>query len=307
MNFTILLVLAIFLWGAFRILKARRKPNINHLPEQFVVFDLETTGLVPSSEQIIEIGAIKVNRSSDVHQTFQTLVRPSKKIPRKITQLTGITQKMVDAEGVTIEEAIKGFHNFVGDLPLVAYNAEFDMKFLQVAAMKQGFAFKNKSSCALRLARAAWPGRNSYKLSALIENSDESHRAIADCKRALSAYTTAADKLGARFDYESVTMMLTDSIPVNFDLPFVEFENKYFCFSGDFIYGTRAECEQAVILKNGASGNLTKKTDYLVIGSYASPEWLAKTGGRKIEKALLMRASTSKPQIISERHWLAHL
>jgi DNA polymerase III subunit epsilon len=77
-----------------------------------VVFDLETTGLNPERHEIIEIGAIKVNRDSDVHQTFQALVKPVKRIPKKITEITGITQAMVTEDGEPAEQVLRDFHEF---------------------------------------------------------------------------------------------------------------------------------------------------------------------------------------------------
>lgn len=94
--------------------------RISSLPEEFVVFDLETTGLSPHSDEILEIGAIKVNRDSNVSsglarcQTFQTLVKPSGHIPAMITKINGISEQMVDKDGESIETALKGFMSFVG-------------------------------------------------------------------------------------------------------------------------------------------------------------------------------------------------
>lgn len=218
---------------------------------------------------------------------------------------------MVNDEGMPIEQALPEFLEFVGDLPLVAYNAEFDMRFLQIAAMKQGLYVRNPVRCALRLAREAWKGRNSYKLADLARDGgikdEESHRALVDCKKALIVYSAAASKLGPSYDYDSADLAENDDLPVDEPLSPVEFDGKSFCFTGNFIYGSRMECEGAVMLKSGMPGNLTKKTDYLVIGSYASPEWVTSKAGRKIEKALAMRAAGGKICIINERHWLAHL
>jgi DNA polymerase III epsilon subunit family exonuclease len=111
--------------------KTHEKPNLQVLPKQFAVFDLETTGLNPSKHEIIEIGAVKVNRDSNKHITFQSLVKPSKKIPKKITEITGITQKMVDTDGEELESILQQFDEFIGDLRLVAFNADFDMGFFK--------------------------------------------------------------------------------------------------------------------------------------------------------------------------------
>ena len=183
-------------------LRSRRVPQVSlaYLPARFVVFDLETTGLDPEKHEIIEIGAIRVNRDSINHDTFQSLVKPSKKVPKKITELTGINQSMLDTDGEPIESALRDFASFVGDLQLVSFNADFDLAFLHNAAAKHSLAFTNPVSCALKMARRAWPGRKSYRLVDLAKDgdlsSDGTHRALGDCQRALIVYTAAASKLG---------------------------------------------------------------------------------------------------------------
>ena len=185
--------------------KSRKKPGakktgLEVLPLVFVVLDLETTGLSPYSHEIIEIGAIRAKRDSNDHEAFHALVKPKRKIPKKITRLTGITQEMVDTQGCELEEAIKDFVSFIGDNPLVTYNAPFDMGFLQNAAKQFDLIIPNETSCALRMARRAWPGRTSYKLADLARDgnlSDEgTHRALGDCERALTIYCAAASILG---------------------------------------------------------------------------------------------------------------
>lgn len=177
----------------------RRKVDLSILPMQFIVLDIETTGLDPSTHEIIEIGAVKVNRDSNIHTTFQTLVKPNKKIPKKITQITGISQEMVDEEGASIESAISDFIEFIGCLRLVAYNAEFDMSFLKNAAAKIGVSINNPTSCALKMARRAWPGLKSYKLIDLAKigrlSIEGKHRAINDCEITITVYTSAATTL----------------------------------------------------------------------------------------------------------------
>jgi len=170
------------------------------LPPRFVVFDLETTGLDKWNDEVIEIGGIRVNRDNDVHDTFQTLVRPARQIPRFITRLNGISQEMVERDGMPSQLAIREFANFIQDLPLVSFNAEFDMAFLQKLASQHGIILHKPVSCALKTARLAWPGRNSYRLDDLARDGglsrDDTHRALADCRRTLIVYTSAASLLG---------------------------------------------------------------------------------------------------------------
>ena len=174
--------------------------STSHLPDSFIVFDLETTGLDAKNEEIIEIGAIKFTKGFLNHQTFQVLIKSNRNIPKKITEITGITQLMVETEGEPLADALKQFNDFIGDLRLVTFNAEFDMAFLRVAYQKEGLGkIFNPVSCALKMAREAWPGRKSYKLESLAIDGGfddgTSHRALEDAKRALIVYTAAVARL----------------------------------------------------------------------------------------------------------------
>jgi len=176
------------------------RTKLSILPEQFVVLDLETTGLDPFKHEIIEIAAIRINRDSTQHHTLQAFVKPSKKVPKKITGLTGITQEMVDAEGEELASVMKQFAEFFGDCRLVTFNAEFDMAFLQQAASRTGISLPNPVSCALQMSRSAWPNRKSYRLADLARDGglskDGTHRALDDAQRAAIVYTSAVAKLG---------------------------------------------------------------------------------------------------------------
>lgn len=172
------------------------------LPPHFVVLDLETTGLNPLMDEIIEIGAVRVTLSSKNHTAFQMLVKPVRKVPRKITEITGITQEMVDREGVPIRAALSQFVDFIGDLPLVTFNAEFDMSFLCAAAKREQIAIGNSYACALKRARRAWPGLQSYRLIDLAKRGNlstvDAHRALGDSIRALIVFTAATSQLGQK-------------------------------------------------------------------------------------------------------------
>jgi DNA polymerase III epsilon subunit family exonuclease len=168
--------------------------------ERFVIFDFETTGLNPDSHEIIEIGAIRANRDSDMHETFQTFVIPLGRISARITEITGINREMVKRDGLPLDQALSEFRTFVGELPLIAYNADFDVGFLKSACRRvEAESFANEVCCALKMARRAWPGRRSYKLTELARDGglslENAHRALDDCHRTLIVYTAAARKL----------------------------------------------------------------------------------------------------------------
>jgi DNA polymerase III epsilon subunit family exonuclease len=172
------------------------------LPKQFVVLDLETTGLNSSKDEIIEFGAIRVTLDSENQVAFRTFVKPKKKVPRKITEITGITQEMVDNEGIHLGDALTQFIEFIGDLPLVTYNAEFDMGFLYSAARQHGVVINNRYTCALKRARRAWPGLESYRLVDMAKmgklSDADTHRAVGDCMRALFVFTASTSTLGQK-------------------------------------------------------------------------------------------------------------
>lgn len=172
------------------------------LPQQFIVLDLETTGLNPLKDEIIEFGVIRVSLDSNTHDTFQTLVKAERKVPQEITYITGITQEMVDREGIELRDALAQFVEFIGELPIVTFNAEFDMGFVYSAARKHGIKINNRYTCALKRARRAWPDLPSHRLAYLAEvgklPNDSPHRALGDCVRAMIIFTSATSKLNQK-------------------------------------------------------------------------------------------------------------
>ena len=133
---------------------------------EFVVFDIETTGLNPNNEAITEIGAVKW-KNGDVIEEFQTFVNPGKKIPANIVELTGITDDMVkDAPGQA--QAIEMFKEFSGNRILVAHNgAGFDINFIKVVAAREGVEFTCENLDTLPLARNLLEDLNNHKLDTL--------------------------------------------------------------------------------------------------------------------------------------------
>jgi len=198
---TVLLLVAIIAYFVMRKGKTGLQQVPTHLlPDTFIVFDLETTGLNASRHEIIEVAAIRFKKGTNTHETLQGLVKPKKSVPKKITELTGITQEIVDRDGEPLHDVLTSFAGFVGDLRLVSYNAEFDMAFLQAAAKDCGLrAFSNPVSCALQMARRAWPKRKSYHLDDLASDGQfqkgAAHRALEDSRRALIVYAAAVAEL----------------------------------------------------------------------------------------------------------------
>ncbi len=181
--------------------------HVHHLMAQplgsanFVVVDLETTGLGTSAHGIIEIGAARVE-SGRITAEFQQLVRPGMHIPPFVSRLTGITSKMV-ADEPTIEEVWPRFVEFVGADILVAHNASYDIGYLNAVALTlQGAPMANRHICTLKLARRLIPGQRRRGLDALaalfgIPQLDR-HRAIGDVRITVEVLFQLIEKLNAR-------------------------------------------------------------------------------------------------------------
>ena len=100
----------------------------------------------------------------------------------------------------------------------------------------------------------------------------------------------------------------TTGLPLDDPQPSLEVPDRVFVFTGRFAYGTRRTCEEAVRqLAGWAESGLTKRADYLIIGTFASRDWVQTSYGTKILKAVEYREKYSAPAIVSEQHWVAHL
>src|SRR5258708_5272213 len=159
-----------------------------------VAIDLETTGLDPSTAQIIEIGAVKF-QDNQVLDTYSTLVDPESQIPAKVTSITGITQeKLLGAP--KLREVLPQIKEFVGTAPLVGHNIEFDLRFLN----KAGAFEANPSVDTYELASVVLPTTPRYNLNALMQELNllpegDYHRALADALATARVYMALWDKL----------------------------------------------------------------------------------------------------------------
>lgn len=150
---------------------------------KFIAFDLETTGIKPKEDQIVEIGAVRFD-GSQVVDTFGVLIDPGTPIPYEASAVSGITDDMV-AGKPRIESVLPDFAAFCGDLPLVAHNASFDYNFLLKDIEKyRADAPTGVVLDTLSLSRKVFPGLVNYKLGTLVRQfnipSGTFHRAEED-------------------------------------------------------------------------------------------------------------------------------
>ena len=170
----------------------------------YVVFDTETTGFNAAGEdQMIEIGAVKICDGNIVDR-FDELIDPGRHIPDKITQLTCITDEMVKGKD-NEEEVTRKFLKWVGDLPMVAHNAKFDISFIEMSMKKYNLGkFKNTVIDTLELSRTLDQGFARHSLSALVKRydvpweEDAHHRADYDAEGTAYVFSKMLQKLTAQ-------------------------------------------------------------------------------------------------------------
>ncbi|WIF95103.1 3'-5' exonuclease [Caminicella sporogenes] len=156
---------------------------------EFVALDLETTGLNPAKDKIVEIAAIKYKDNQEIDR-MHSLINPCIDIPNKITKINGINNDMVK-NSPKIEEILPDFINFIGDLPIVVHNARFDINFLNANMFNFNMNVTNPIIDTLQISREIFKNLPNYKLETIkdyLKINLSSHRALDDAKVAAEIY-----------------------------------------------------------------------------------------------------------------------
>lgn len=170
-----------------------RGKSLIAFPEDYICLDLETTGLRPASDWIIEVAAYRV-RSGTVTDRFVSFIRPGEisKVSSFITQLTGITREMVEDAPLPCD-ILPELFEFIGEDMVVGHNTCFDMNFLYDGAIRAGIdPIGNDFTDTMRISRRTYKELPNHRLGTLAEHLDVNptiaHRAAADVETTIQCY-----------------------------------------------------------------------------------------------------------------------
>ena len=165
--------------------------------DEFVVFDIETTGLSVHNCAITEIGAVLV-KNGEILDELNIMTDPGMPIPENITELTGITDDMVKGQ-MSNEEAVRKFLDFAGERLLIAHNADFDTSFIRKVCEENNISFPNPYLDTVSMSRYVNPELKKHKLNLLAEYFDlgdfNHHRASDDAKMLSAVFFKMVEKL----------------------------------------------------------------------------------------------------------------
>lgn len=260
--------------------------SLNEFPTDFCVLDLETTGLDPYFDEIIEVGIIKV-RNNEIIDTYQSLIKPENTftfegkecyIDEFIEELTGITNEMLE-DAPILKDVFNNIENFIGNDIIVGHNINFDINFLYDFARENGFKeVSNDYWDSMKLARRILRDLKHHRLKDLAEFFDlnyEGHRSLNDCETTLNIM-----KLLKIYADDNNIDYLTLPHIYNADMKNIKctvenidannyFYEKHICFTGKLETFERKDAAQ-ICVNLGAicDNNVTKKTNILVLGNF---------------------------------------
>ena len=294
-----------------RVERAEKGESLLDLPTTYTVVDLETTGLDPQWNDIIEFGALRIVDGA-VTDKFTQLVNPGYEIDDFITELTGITNEML-ASSPAVADVLPAFLDFVGDSLIIGHNVNFDLNFIYdtcVHELKKPFT--NDFVDTMRLSRRLFPQERHHRLCDLIERFNigdaVEHRALADVEQTNRCFLYMKGHMESNgitieslqptksgFSAKDIQASTTD-----FDVTSPVFE-KMFVFTGTLERMTRKEAMQLVVDRGGLCGDaVNKKTNFLVLGNNDYCSTIKDGKSTKQKKAEQLKLSGCDIEIISE-------
>lgn len=290
--------------------------SIIDFPDKYIVLDLETTGLSPEYDSIIEIGALKV-QNSEITETYQQLINPGFAISEFIQNLTGITNEMLVSQP-SISEVLPDVEGFVENNIIVGHNVNFDINFLYdnfEYCLDKPFA--NGFIDTMRMSRKVLPDLHHHRLIDIVQElgieGSQFHRALSDCEYTYMCYETMKVLIEVDFGgqeqfkkqfrnnhFERIDLMNLKPTTETFDDTHPLF-NKVCVFTGLLEKYTRQQAAQIVVNLGGSCGNnVTAKTNFLILGNNAYCSTIKDGKSTKQKKAEAYKLKGQDIEIISE-------
>jgi len=286
--------------------------SIIQIIEDYVSIDIETTGLDPSYDEIIEIGAVKCH-DGIVCDKFQSLVKPQNEIDEYISELTGITNDMLSTAPPIISVLPK-FLEFISDNILLGHNVNFDINFLYDNCTNLALPpISNDFIDTMRVSRKLFKDFANHKLATLINNfcidCSNAHRAIADCTATMQCYEYMKKHIAdnhidisllCAYSHHQIKACEISATTSSFDKDSPLF-GKLCVFTGALEKMLRKDAMQLVVNSGGQCGdNVTSKTNYLILGNNDYCKTIKDGKSTKQKKAEVYKLKGFDIEIISE-------
>ena len=317
MNFTINVEMGRFsIAGREKIERTLKGKSTIDLLSDYIIFDIETTGLDSSYDEVIEIGAIKVKNNKIVSK-FNSLVKPKNEIDEYITELTGITNEMVN-DAPTIEEILPDFMNYIGNDILIGHNVNFDINFIYDNLYRNKFdVLTNDFIDTMRISRKLLPELPHHRLIDLAKyfkiDSTNNHRSLKDCEITMNVYENLKEIALQKYDnvdefknafkkHKKEGLRAKDIVSTNteFDVDNL-FYDKYVAITGTLEKMLRKEAMQIIVDLGGhCEDGVTKKTNFLILGNNDYNPILRGKKSSKLIKAETLKLEGKDIEIISE-------
>lgn len=295
-------------------LRTQKGKSLLQFPEEYVVIDIETTGLSPQWDEIIEVAALKIS-NGEIVDKYQTLLKPSFPVDPFISELTGITNKMLETAPI-FDDIYQDLQHFIGDNILVGHNVNFDINFLYDEFESRNIILSNNFIDTMRISRRLFKDERHHRLSDLIQRhniiiDNELHRAEVDINATNKAFEIFKQYIiDHKIDLEKfskknynrksckVSDISTENTKFNENTPIY---GQHFVFTGKLEVMVRKDAQQLVKDLGGKLDNsVTKSTNFLVLGEqdYSKIKKLGKSN--KHIKAEKLKAQGQEIEIIPE-------
>ncbi len=290
--------------------------SLIEIPNKYIAFDIETTGLDSMYDEIIEIGAIKIEDGKEI-ETFSTLIKPEYEIDEFITELTGITNEMV-IDAPKINEVLPKFMDFINDSVILGHNVNFDINFIYDNLINEDMKpITNDFVDTLRLSRRLLPELKHHRLSDLANyyniDTTGSHRSLTDVRITIDIFKNLEKLVESKYsnieNFKDACKKKSHSCFKASDITTINTEfdednllyDKYFAITGTLERMSRKEAMQIIADLGGhCQDSVNKDTNFLILGNNDYNPILRGKKSSKLLKAESLKLKGQDIEILSE-------